>query len=115
MNSTPHVLVIDGASDTGTVLKAVLEPRGATVERGRSNLVAARFSAASSPKVLVIDVDTVPDEFHSTIGWENSARVMLGSKKPTSAAERERFLEKPFQFPELIRVIEELLAESPAA
>ena len=32
MNSEPHVLVIDGTSDTEAVLKAVLEPRGTQVE-----------------------------------------------------------------------------------
>lgn len=115
MNSSPSVLVIDGASDTGTVLKAVLEPRGATVERSRSQRAASRFAATSSPRVVVIDADAEPEAFEADSPWHGSPRVILGTHRPQAAAEHERFLEKPFHFPELVRVIEELLDDRSAA
>lgn len=106
MNSVPHVLVIDGTSDTEAVLKAVLEPRGTQVERTRSPLVERRD--ASVPHVVVIDLDD--ESANATAScFEESHRILIGSAK-TSVDDRDRFLAKPFQYPELLKAIEDLLA-----
>ena len=110
-----RVLVIGGASDTETVLKAVLEPRGTQVERSRSQRAVSRHSTGSSPEVVVIDLDTEQNADQVTSRWRQSNRVLIGSDLPQSIAADERFLSKPFQFPELVRVIEELLESRPAA
>lgn len=115
MDSSRRVLVIGGASDTETVLKAVLEPRGATVERSRSQRVAARTNADSSPEVVVIDLDAEPEESSSWHRWNQSNRVLIGSAHPVTIGSEERFLSKPFQYPVLVRMIEELLNARPSS
>jgi chemotaxis response regulator CheB len=115
VNLSPRVLVIDGSSDTETVLKAVLEPRGTSVGRRRNHRFDSRFEASLTPAVVVIDLDAEPDALRNGSPWQNSARVLLGSHRPPSRAHGERFLAKPFHYPELVRLIEELLDENAAA
>ena len=115
MNSSPRVLVIDESSDTETVLKAVLEPRGTSVGRRRNQRFTPQLDASSSPEVVVIDIDAEPEALRTASPWQNSPRVLLGSQRPAIAVDGERFLSKPFQYPELVRLIEELLDERAAA
>ena len=114
MEVSRRVLVVGGASDTETVLKAVFEPRGATVEHSRGYKIPQRTSGLS-PKVVVIDLDAEHDAASVTSRWQQSNRVLIGSDLPPTISADERFLAKPFQFPELVKVIEELLDASPAA
>lgn len=115
MNSAPHVLVVDGISDTEAVLKAVLEPRGTHVERTRGTLVSRRQGQSASPHVVVIDLDDeTADATASCFG--DSHRILIGSMKLKATVEdRDRFLAKPFQYPELLQTIEDLLALPPVA
>lgn len=119
MNSFPRVLVIDesidGSSDTGTVLKAVFEPRGTFVEhyRRRSNVSAS--DGDSSAAVVVIDLDAESDSARDFSFGNETPCIFLGSRPASSVVGRERFLAKPFQYPELVRVIEELLVNREAA
>ena len=113
MDALRRVLVIGGASDTETVLKAVLEPRGATVERSRSHRAVSRSVAGPSPEVVIIDLDAEHDSEVATC-WQQANRVFIGSDSPSSIASADRFLAKPFQFPELVKVIEDLLQARPA-
>ena len=115
VDASRRVLVIGGASDTETVLKAVLEPRGATVERSRGLRVLSRSAAGPSPNVVVIDLDAEQDTESVKSRWRQSNRVLIGSHLPPSITADERFLEKPFQFPDLVQVIEEVLNARPAA
>lgn len=115
MNLSPRVLVIDESSDTETVLKAVLEPRGTSVGRRRNHRFAPRLDTSLSPEVVVIDLDAEPDALQTASPWQNSPRVLLGSHRPPIATQSERFLAKPFEYPELVRLIEELLGEHAAA
>lgn len=109
MDGLRQVLVVGGASDTETVLKAVLEPRGMSVERSRGGVRRTR-----SPEIVVIDLDVESDPAVAASRWVTSHRILIGSEIPESIADRERFLPKPFHFPELVQVIEELL-DTPAA
>ena len=113
MNSAPRVLVIDGTSDTEAVLKAVLEPRGTQVERTRGSAVRLRSDETSSPHVVVIDLDEESADATAS-RYGESHRILIGSvKTPVDAGDR--FLAKPFQYPELLQTIEDLLALPPAA
>ena len=112
MNSAPDVLVIDGTSDTEAVLRAVLEPRGTHVERARGTSTRHQNDHVSSPHVVVIDLDE--DSADATASrFIESHRILIGSTK-TKVDAGDRFLEKPFQYPELLRTIEDLLALPPA-
>ena len=115
MNSSPRVLVIDESSDTETVLKAVLEPRGTSVGRSRNQRQASLSVRSSQPEVVVIDLDGESDSQFADAMWHAAPRVLIGTHRPAVANQRERFLEKPFQYPELVRVIQELLDGQDAA
>ena len=113
MNSAPDVLVIDGTSDTEAVLKAVLGPRGTHVERTRGTAARQRPDDANCPHVVVIDLDE-EFSFATASCFGESHRILSGSVK-TSVDKGDRFLAKPFQYPELLKTIEDLLALPPAA
>ncbi len=111
MKLVPQVLVVDGTSDTEAVLKAILEPRGAQVERTRGLNARQRGEDTSVPQVVVIDLDDESSE-KSTTRFCESHRILIGSKQ-TAVTDRDRFLAKPFQYPELLQAIEDLLALPP--
>lgn len=108
MNSAPHVLVIDGTSDTEAVLKAVLEPRGTQVERTRGIHVQKRTDDSAAPDVVVIDLDEA-SAAASASQFGDSRRILIGSIE-TPVNDQDRFLSKPFQYPDLLRTIEDLLS-----
>ena len=99
------MLLVDGAAETDAVLRAVLERRGARVRRTRSHLLA---NLSLAPDVVVIDRD---DTGHAAAerAFPHTPQVVLGSQRLPVNDDRARFLEKPFEYPELVRVVEELL------
>lgn len=106
MNTTPRVLLIDGSADTEAVVRAVLEPRGMSVARTRSYGVEP-FRAETTPDVVVLDLDELDAAAEET--WGDTCQVQIGSTRVEVSQPNVRFLEKPFQFPELIQVLEDLL------
>jgi CheY-like chemotaxis protein len=106
-------LVVDGTSDTEAVLKAVLEPRGAHVERTRGMNARQRVVDQSIPQVVVIDLDDESADKTANCFCE-SRRILIGSEQ-AAVTDRDRFLAKPFQYPELLQAIEDLLSLPPAA
>lgn len=110
MDVMRRVVVVGGSSDTETVLKAVFEPRGATVHRSKT---VNRPLSGSSSDVVVIDLDAEQGLDGATSS--QSHRVLIGSRLPDAIGDGERFLAKPFHYPELVRMIEELLDAKPAA
>ena len=114
VNVSQRVLVIGGISDTATVLQAVFEPRGATVERSRTHRPATSHRRFSS-EVVVIDLDADQNFESSVNDHQRSNRVFIGSNTPKRISPDDRFLSKPFQYPELVKAIEELLGPSPSA
>jgi CheY-like chemotaxis protein len=106
-----RVLVVDGLSETEEVLRAVLEPRGLSVDRIRS--AATEELAAKRPSVMVLHLDEDPARAAAPAGWQNVPRIVIGATKVNDAcgaSAREHYLEQPFQYGELIRTIERLLA-----
>jgi hypothetical protein len=108
VTSAPQVLVIDGTSDTEVVLKAVLEPRGTQVVRERGTSIRQPREGENSPRIVVIDVDEVSAAATAS-SFSESHRILIGSVT-TPVDKRDRFLAKPFQYPELLRAIEDLLS-----
>jgi hypothetical protein len=107
-----HVLVVDGLSETEEVLRAVLEPRGLLVDRIRS-AATDELAAHVRPSVMVLHVDEDPAPTAAPEGWQRVPRIVIGSTKINDACETcagEHYLEQPFQYGELIRTIEQLLA-----
>lgn len=106
MTNTPRVLVVDGISETETVLKAVFEPQGTRVERRRSSDAADHNR--TPPRVMVVDLDD-QSAYAAKSDWPDVPRVILGSQPLDAEHGRARFLEKPFHYPELIRLVQSLL------
>ncbi len=121
-----EVLVVDGLSETEAVLRAVLEPRGWRVNRIRrqtENSFPAdrpRFDVAQStipPRVVVIHANDADDGHLAAESWNLIPQVVIGPAKTASNCDSDRtngnqYLEKPFQYPELIQAIERLLEQS---
>ena len=112
-----RVLVVDGLSETEEVLRAVLEPRGLSVDRIRS-AAADELASKRRPSVMVLHVDQDPAPAAALAGWQNVPRIVIGSTKVTDSCEtatEDHYLEQPFQYGELIRTIERLLSAADAA
>lgn len=109
VTTAPQVLVIDGLSETATVLQAILEPRGTVVQRTRTQRLPGRWEAETPPDVVVVDMDGVSAAEPAAV-WGSTPHVVISSRRVEVADGNNRFLQKPFQFPELIRAVEDLLA-----
>jgi DNA-binding response OmpR family regulator len=114
-----RVLVVDGLSETEEVLRAVLGPKGLEVDRIRGadtgELGRGRLAAKRKPSIVVVHVEDGPAQIPNADGWQNVPRIVIGATGvtgPSRLAAREHYLEKPFQYGELIRTIERLLAEA---
>jgi DNA-binding response OmpR family regulator len=122
VSNRERVLVVDGVTDTAEVLQAVLEPRGLTVKRV-SRL--DRFpvpSIETRPVVVVLDAEACHGANCPTWeGWQSVPQVIIGTihlaaAETTGIADptaQRRYLQKPFQFADLIQAIETLLARQP--
>lgn len=106
-----RLVVVDQFSDTADVLRAVFEPRGIEVERRRRPV--AVEPGYSSPELLVVDEDSVPSADSTPAQWPAGPRVIIGSARlPQATSQGDHpaaYLSKPFEYPELIRAIEQLL------
>ena len=126
MAAGQDVLVVDGLSETEVVLKAVLEPRGLRVNRIRRHAedglptARPRFDVpqdATPTRVVVIHANDADGEHSVGESWNRVPQVVIGPAKLDSNCASDRpsgshYLEKPFQYSELIQAIERLLDES---
>jgi DNA-binding NtrC family response regulator len=115
VTTAPNVLVIDGLSETATVLEAVLSRRGTTVQQARDVRRAAEEFPGGDPAVVVIDGDDGPATTVARNEWPASRQVVITSARLPLDKPHAHFLQKPFQFPELVRLVEDLLAAPPRA
>ncbi len=108
-----RVLVIDGMHEIQEVLHTVLAPRGMQVDWVRSHAQQLPGEAAGRPDILVIDATALPiSKSDKTRQWRNVPQVILGANEADSNADandQHTYLNTPFQFPDLIRAIEQLL------
>lgn len=117
MTLAQRVLVVDGLAETEEVLRAVLEPKGLEVDRirgaGTGEFAEGQLGSKRRPSVVVLHVEDGPTQFPTSDGWQNVPRILIGATKVAGHsrfAAVEHYLEKPFQYGELIRTIEQLLA-----
>ena len=112
------VLVVDEISDTADVLQAVLEPRGVAVNRVRKLSASSNTDFHGPPSVVVVDAESLNGTSPpSGQAWQNVPQVIIGTIRvaDTDAGDDRhahpprRFLQKPFQFAELMKVIESLI------
>ncbi|MBI5760698.1 MAG: response regulator transcription factor [Planctomycetales bacterium] len=120
MIASQRVLVVDGVSDTGDVLKAVLEPRGWQVDRVRRMDQFGEATRTERPDVMIVDAETISGPELSDHELAEVPRVIIGSLRVTSPDDEpgspsRQYLTKPFQYGELLRAIDELLAQPKAA
>ena len=110
MTSGRRVLVVDGLDETAQVLKAVLEPQGLAVDRVRHH--APPQEAVETPNVIVVHRDD-PEEPPQSDEWHGIPTVVIGTAElGHDEAEGNQHLAKPFEYGDLIRAIERLLAKS---
>ena len=109
-----RVLVVDGIPETEEVLRAVFEGRGCQVGRIRSRGEVREPDREETPHVVVIDADAPTAPQAEENAWDEVPRVVLGARVMTTQAtvpsRSALFLEKPFQYPELVRAVERLLS-----
>jgi DNA-binding response OmpR family regulator len=115
--------VVDELTETADVLRAVLEPRGVRVEqasRPRPGIAAGERVPLS---VVVVDEETAQVRGIDRREWPDVPRVLIGSVAVASAPAAacgeaacgdapQRYLSKPFQYADLLRAIEALIAGS---
>lgn len=109
---SPSILVIDGLSETTAVLKAVFEPRGHAVNRVRQSQLP--HCTQTPPRVVVRhanESETTP----LANCFLGIPQIFIGHADcPASQGETQRF-SQPFEYCELLRTIESLLAKPDAA
>ena len=112
VGNSPSILVVDGLSETTAVLKAVFEPRGHAVNRVRQSQLPS--NTLTPPRVVVWHANE--SEAASLVGrFQGIPRIFIGRADcPASEGETQRF-SQPFEYCELLRTIESLLAKSDAA
>ena len=134
MSNRERVLVVDEISDTAEVLQAVLEPRGVTVNRICRWGQTESPTVENRPAVVVYDAESLADgELPTSGNWPGVPQIIIGTirpikfdtgkfdtgkfetgksdiKEPDSPDVERRYLQKPFQFAELVQAIEALIA-----
>lgn len=116
MDNGQRVLVVNGLTETAEVLKAVLEPRGLHVDRVQGGTSGSANAPDAPPRVVVLHEEDGDRNAHAE--WDGVPRVVIGSADMPSAdrnAADRQHLPSPFRYGELVRAIENLLDESPAA
>jgi CheY-like chemotaxis protein len=113
-----RVLVVDEISDTAEVLQAVLEPRGVIVNRVCRWGQAAMTSVEDRPAVVVCDAESLAAQALPAGGnWHGVPQIIIGTirrngsyaQDPTAPDVERRYLQKPFQYAELLQAIETLI------
>jgi len=109
-----RVIVVDGLSETEEVLRAVLEPRGVTIDRIRGDEDITEARSAPVPRLVVWHATRAAASNHPSPTWNGVPRVVIGSPSGKASQDAcvsptDHFLSEPFQYAELIEAIERLL------
>jgi len=118
MPSAQSVLIVDRLSETREVLRTVLERRGLRVYEAAEQTEGWKLARQHHPDLIVIDVeeagqspDGEPTAPESDAAMQEVPLVLLGSarrREPTESGNV--YVSKPFQYVDLIRSIETILA-----
>jgi CheY-like chemotaxis protein len=109
------VLVVDEYSESVEVLRTILELRGVSVLEARAANAGLEVMRAEHPRVVVLDLDdasaddaTIQSAFEDETRRSESSLVILGKASMTGNS-RGQVINKPYQYGQLIRTIEQLL------
>ena len=112
---TQSVLVVDEYSESLEILRTILELRGVNVLEARAADTGLEVMRAEHPRVVVLDLDnastgeaTIQSAFEDETRRCESSLVILG-KAQMSGDSRGQVIDKPYQYGQLIRTIEQLL------
>lgn len=118
MSLKPRVVVVDHSTETADVLQAVFAPRGVEVECRR--MPSRRRGAPQDAEVFVLDEECLATPASpAPPASARRNRVVLGSPasptgEGTASNDQASYIPKPFQYAELIRAVEMLLAQRDA-
>lgn len=115
MENGRRVLVVDELTETADVLRAVLEPRGVRVDESMRQPAPTHSPALDRISVVVVDEETAEYRGVDRSNWGDAPRVIIGTVRlpvDSDGHPRERFLQKPFHYADLIREIESLIDET---
>ncbi len=115
MSGGHQIVLVDGLSETEEVLKAVFEPKGTRIARIRHLNTAKFFEPDSRPNVVVLHESDAQPAHPELECFESIPRVVIRSVLQTEDSESSDsetfYLQKPFQYPELVRAVERLLEQ----
>ncbi len=120
MSNRECILVVDEVSDTAEVLQAVLEPRGVTVNRVARWCQTETPTAENRPAVVVFDAESLDGGAPAgQSNWQGVPQIIIGTMRVAGSSDRSDavgdessrcYLQKPFQFSELVQAIEMVIA-----
>lgn len=118
MPSAQSVLIVDRLSETREVLRTVFERRGLRIYEAAEQTEGWKLARQHHPDLIVMDVEeenASRDSESSTPEAEGSIGkvplVLLGSARQREPADTGKvYVSKPFQYVDLIRRIESILA-----
>ena len=111
------VLVVDEHSESLEILRTILELRGVNVLEARAAEAGLEVMRAEHPRVVVLDLDldttlcedeTIQTAFEDETRRCDSSLVILGKTRMKSNSHGQ-VINKPYQYGQLIRTIEQLL------
>ncbi len=116
LHPRPHVLIIDGCSDSRDVIQTALDRRGVDATTAGSNKQGLAAARDAVPAVIVVDAESLPDAengCHDLVLLAKARQapiVWLGDDGPKLDAIPQHRLRKPYHYPVLLRKIEGLLS-----
>lgn len=109
------VLVVDEYSESLDVLRTILELHGVNVLEARAATTGLEVMRAAHPRVVVLDLedaaaddDSIQSAFEDETRRCESSLVILGKARMTGNSHGS-VINKPYQYGQLIRTIEQLL------
>ncbi len=97
-----HVVVVDGPAETELVLRAVLQRRGVAISRVRSG---SGPGQRPQPSLVVLHGESSDSE------WGNVPKLLIG-RLSAPDGKPHVVMSVPFEYPELIARIDELLTSA---
>ncbi|VAX40209.1 hypothetical protein MNBD_PLANCTO02-1023 [hydrothermal vent metagenome] len=107
-----RVLVVNGQPETEEVLKVVLEPRGFKIDRVSHQAAMDEADLPQKPRLIVLHEESPSQpQAVSNDSYHGVPRVIIGSMftPKNDAKNGEKRLSQPFQYGELIQMIDHLL------
>ncbi len=115
-NHSSSVLVVDEYSESVEVLRTILERQGVSVLEARAADTGLEVMRTAHPRVVVLDLEdtanddaTIQSAFEAETLRNASSLVILGKARMTGNSQGQ-VIDKPYQYGQLIRTIELLLA-----